>query len=131
MPDAAVDNDILMAAVQLACRAPSCTTASPWQWVAEGSTCTLIAAVFCPPPTSLASLDFSPMGLVTDGHRRLRDVHTKPSELHASRHLIGNLTGRAAIPRLLIRVGECPWRGTPDDATAATTRGSDVSPHYV
>ena len=33
------------------------------------------------------------------------------TELHSSRHLIGTLTGRAAMPQLLIRVGEAPVLG--------------------
>jgi hypothetical protein len=33
------------------------------------------------------------------------------TELQTSRHLIGNLTGRAAMPQLLIRVGESPVLG--------------------
>jgi hypothetical protein len=36
MPDALVDTDVLSAAVQLACRAPSLHNSQPWQWVAEG-----------------------------------------------------------------------------------------------
>lgn len=36
MPDTLVDVDILRAAVQLACRAPSLHNSQPWQWVAEG-----------------------------------------------------------------------------------------------
>jgi len=37
MPDTMVDTDILRAAVQLACRAPSLHNSQPWQWVAEGA----------------------------------------------------------------------------------------------
>lgn len=37
MPDAMVDADVLKAAVQLACRAPSLHNSQPWQWVAEGA----------------------------------------------------------------------------------------------
>jgi hypothetical protein len=37
MPDALVDNDVVRAAVQLACRAPSLHNSQPWQWVAEGA----------------------------------------------------------------------------------------------
>ena len=37
MPDALLDADVLGAAVQLACRAPSLHNSQPWQWVAEGS----------------------------------------------------------------------------------------------
>jgi hypothetical protein len=33
------------------------------------------------------------------------------TELWSSRHLIGTLTGRAAMPQLLIRVGEAPLLG--------------------
>jgi hypothetical protein len=36
MPDTLMDTDILRAAVQLACRAPSLHNSQPWQWVAEG-----------------------------------------------------------------------------------------------
>ena len=32
-------------------------------------------------------------------------------ELQSSRHLVGTLTGRAAMPQLLIRVGEAPVLG--------------------
>jgi hypothetical protein len=37
MPDTLMDTDILRAAVQLACRAPSLHNSQPWQWVAEGA----------------------------------------------------------------------------------------------
>jgi hypothetical protein len=37
MPDTLLDTDILRAAVQLACRAPSLHNSQPWQWVAEGA----------------------------------------------------------------------------------------------
>jgi imidazolonepropionase-like amidohydrolase len=37
MPDTVVNVDILRAAVQLACRAPSLHNSQPWQWVAEGA----------------------------------------------------------------------------------------------
>jgi hypothetical protein len=37
MPDTLVDTDILKAAVQLACRAPSLHNSQPWHWVAEGA----------------------------------------------------------------------------------------------
>jgi hypothetical protein len=111
MPDTLVDVDILRAAVQLACRAPSLHNSQPWQWVAEGvglhlyvdrnrilpSTdkagreahigcgavldhlCVAMAAAGWTAnvnrfpdssnPGHLASLDFSPMGRVTDQHR--------------------------------------------------------------
>jgi hypothetical protein len=36
MPNTLVNNDILRAAVQLACRSPSLHNSQPWQWVAEG-----------------------------------------------------------------------------------------------
>ena len=36
MPNTLVDIDVLTAAVQLACRAPSLHNSQPWQWVAEG-----------------------------------------------------------------------------------------------
>jgi hypothetical protein len=36
---------------------------------------------------------------------------THLTELQTSRHLVGNLTGRAALPQLLIRVGEAPVIG--------------------
>src|SRR6185437_10770669 len=35
MPETMVNVDILRAAVQLACRAPSLHNSQPWQWVAE------------------------------------------------------------------------------------------------
>ncbi len=35
MPDALVETDVLKAAVQLACRAPSLHNSQPWHWVAE------------------------------------------------------------------------------------------------
>ena len=111
MPDTLMDTDILRAAVQLACRAPSLHNSQPWQWVAEGvglhlyvdrnrilpSTdksgreahigcgavldhlCAAMAAAGWTAnvdrfpdsnnPGHLASLDFSPMGRVTDQHR--------------------------------------------------------------
>jgi hypothetical protein len=116
MPDTLVDTDILKAAVQLACRAPSLHNSQPWQWVAEGPGLDLYvdrsrilpsadksgreAHIGCgavldhlrvalaaagwtanvdrfPDPNNLdhlASLDFSPMSLVTDGHRRRADA---------------------------------------------------------
>jgi hypothetical protein len=116
MPDTLVDTDILKAAVQLACRAPSLHNSQPWQWVAEGAGLHLYvdhsrilysadkrgreAHISCgavldhlrvamaaagwtanvdrfPDPNNLdhlASLDFSPMSLVTDGHRRRADA---------------------------------------------------------
>ena len=37
MPDALLDADVLRAAVQLACRAPSLHNSQPWQWCTEGS----------------------------------------------------------------------------------------------
>jgi hypothetical protein len=112
MPDTLVDTDVLRAAVQLACRAPSLHNSQPWQWVAEGAGLHLYvdrsrilpsadksgreAHIGCgavldhlrvamaaagwiataerfPDPNNvdhLASLDFSPMNVVTDGHRR-------------------------------------------------------------
>ncbi|MCH9668973.1 MAG: NAD(P)H nitroreductase [Actinomycetia bacterium] len=36
MRDSAVDNEIVKAAVQLACRAPSLHNSQPWRWVLEG-----------------------------------------------------------------------------------------------
>ena len=116
MPDTLVDTDILRAAVQLACRAPSLHNSQPWQWVAEGAGLHLYvdhsrilpstdksgreAHISCgavldhlrvamaaagwtanvdrfPDRNNLdhlASLDFSPMSLVTDGHRRRADA---------------------------------------------------------
>jgi hypothetical protein len=116
MPDTLVDTDVLRAAVQLACRAPSLHNSQPWQWVAEGAGLQLFvdrsrilysadksgreAHISCgavldhlrvamaaagwtanvdrfPNPNNLdhlASLDFSPMSLVTDGHRRRADA---------------------------------------------------------
>src|SRR5271166_4257790 len=119
MPDTLVDTDILGAAVQLACRAPSLHNSQPWQWVAEGAGLHLYvdhsrilpstdksgreAHISCgavldhlrvamaaagwtanvdrfPDPDNvdhLASLDFSPMRVVTDGHRRRADAIAK------------------------------------------------------
>ena len=116
MPDTLVDTDILRAAVQLACRAPSLHNSQPWRWVAEGPGLDLYvdrsrilpsadksgreAHIGCgavldhlrvamaaagwtanvdrfPDPNNLdhlASLNFSPMSLVTDGHRRRADA---------------------------------------------------------
>jgi hypothetical protein len=116
MPDTLVDTDVLRAAVQLACRAPSLHNSQPWQWVAEGARLHLYvdhsrilystdksgreALISCgavldhlgvamaaagwtanvdrfPDPNNLdhlASLDFSPMSLVTDRHRRRADA---------------------------------------------------------
>ena len=116
MPDTLVDTDILKAAVQLACRAPSLHNSQPWQWVAEGAglrlyvdpsrilsstdktgreayiSCGAVLDHLCvamaaagwtanvhrfPDPKNLdhlASLDFSRMSLVTDGHRRRADA---------------------------------------------------------
>ena len=37
MPDALLDADVLRAAVQLACRAPSLHNSQPWQWVAQST----------------------------------------------------------------------------------------------
>jgi hypothetical protein len=116
MPNTLVDNDVLSAAVQLACRAPSLHNSQPWQWVAEGAGLQLYvdrsrilysadkfgreAHISCgavldhlrvamaaagwtanvnrfPDPNNLdhlASVDFSPMSLVTDGHRRRADA---------------------------------------------------------
>jgi hypothetical protein len=116
MPETLVNVDILRAAVQLACRAPSLHNSQPWQWIAEGvglhlyvdrsrilpSTdkagreahigcgamldhlCVAMAAAgwtadidrFPDPNDSshLASLDFSPMGRVTDKHRDRADA---------------------------------------------------------
>ncbi|MGO9155722.1 Acg family FMN-binding oxidoreductase [Mycobacterium sp.] len=116
MPDTLVDPDLLSAAVQLACRAPSLHNSQPWRWVAEGTGLRLYvdrsrilysadklgreAHISCgavldhlrvamaatgwtanvdrfPDPNNvdhLASLDFSPLSLVTDGHRRRADA---------------------------------------------------------
>ena len=116
MPGTFVDTDLLKAAVQLACRAPSLHNSQPWQWVAEGAGLHLYvdhsrilystdksgreAHISCgavldhvrvamaaagwtanvnrfPDPNNLdhlASLDFSPMSLVTDDQRRRADA---------------------------------------------------------
>jgi hypothetical protein len=116
MPDTFVDTDLLKAAVQLACRAPSLHNSQPWQWVAEGAGLHLYidhsrilystdksgreAHISCgavldhvrvamaaagwtanvnrfPDPNNLdhlASLDFSPLSLVTDDQRRRADA---------------------------------------------------------
>ena len=111
MPETTVNVDILRAAVQLACRAPSLHNSQPWQWVAKrvgldlyvdhsrilpsadkagreahigcgamlDHLCVAMAAAGWKAnvsrfpdssnPGHLASLDFSPMGRVTDRHR--------------------------------------------------------------
>lgn len=116
MPDTLLDTDVLKAAVQLACRAPSLHNSQPWQWVADGARLHLYvdhsrilystdksgreALISCgaildhlrvamaaagwtanidrfPNPNNLdhlASLDFSPMSLVTEGDRRRADA---------------------------------------------------------
>jgi len=116
MPDTLMDTDVLTAALQLACRAPSLHNSQPWKWVVEESGLHLYvdhsrifysadksgreAHISCgaaldhlrvamaaagwtadvdrfPNPDNvdhLASLDFSPMSLVTDGHRRRADA---------------------------------------------------------
>jgi hypothetical protein len=118
MPDVLLDADVLRAAVQLACRAPSLHNSQPWQWVAQGTRLHLHvdhsrilystdksgreALISCgavldhlrvamaaagwtanidrfPNPNNLdhvASFDFSPMSLVTDGDRRRADAIT-------------------------------------------------------
>jgi hypothetical protein len=125
MPDTLVDIDILRAAVQLACRAPSLHNSQPWQWVAEGAGLHLYvdhsrilpstdksgreALISCgavldhlrvamaaagwtanvdrfPDPNNLdhlVSLDFSPMSVVTDRHRRRADaiLHRRTNRL--------------------------------------------------
>lgn len=125
MPDTLVDTDVLRAAVQLACRAPSLHNSQPWHWVAEGAglhlyvdrsrilpstdktgraahiscgaaldhLCVAMAAAGWttnvdrfPNPNNLdhlASLDFSPMSLITDGHRRQADaiLHRRTNRL--------------------------------------------------
>ena len=133
MPDTLVDNDIIRAAVQLACRAPSLHNSQPWRWVAEGTglrlyvdrsrilsstdksgreahigcgavldhLCVAMAAAGWianverfPDPNNLdhlASLDFSPMSLVTDDQRRRADaiLHRRPEYVgihHGVRH---------------------------------------------
>ena len=116
MPDTLVDADVLKAAVQLACRAPSLHNSQPWQWVADGARLHLYvddsrilystdksgreALISCgavldhlrvamaaagwtanvdrfPNPNNLdhlASFDFIPMSLVTEGDRRRSDA---------------------------------------------------------
>jgi hypothetical protein len=116
MQDTLVNTELLTAAVQLACRAPSLHNSQPWQWVAEGAELHLNvdrsrllsstdksgreAYIGCgavldhlrvamnaagwtadldrfPDPNNLdhlASLDFSPTTLVTDGDHRLADA---------------------------------------------------------
>ncbi|HXA12760.1 MAG TPA: NAD(P)H nitroreductase, partial [Mycobacterium sp.] len=116
MPDTLVDADVLRAAVQLACRAPSLHNSQPWHWVADGARLHLYvdhsrilystdksgreALISCgaildhlrvamaaagwtanvdrfPNPKNLdhlASLDFSPMSLVTEGDRCRADA---------------------------------------------------------
>jgi hypothetical protein len=116
MADTLVDAEVLRAAVQLACRAPSLHNSQPWRWVAEGAGLDLYvdhsrilysadksgreARISCgavldhlrvtmaaagwtanidrfPDPNNLdhlASLEFSPMSLVTDDQRRRADA---------------------------------------------------------
>ncbi|MDT5138755.1 MAG: hypothetical protein QOD58_3017 [Mycobacterium sp.] len=116
MPDTLVNSDVLKAAVQLGCRAPSLHNSQPWQWVADGARLHLYldrtrvlystdkmgreAYISCgavldhlgvaiaaagwtakvdrfPDPNNrdhLASIDFGPMSLVTDGQRRRADA---------------------------------------------------------
>ncbi len=116
MPDTLADPNVIRAAVELACRAPSLHNSQPWQWVAEGAGLHLYvdhsrilysadktgreAHISCgavldhlrvamaaagwtanvdrfPNPNNLdhlASLDFSPMSVVTDAHRRRADA---------------------------------------------------------
>lgn len=116
MRDTLVDTQIIKAAVQLACRAPSLHNSQPWRWVATGETVELFvdpdraprrsdtsgqeALIACgavldhfavamaaagftanverfPNPNDLhhlASIDFSPIDFVTDGHRRRADA---------------------------------------------------------
>jgi len=116
MQDTLIDTDILRAAVQSACRAPSLHNTQPWQWVAEGSElhlyvdhsrilpctdksgreahiscgaaldhlCVAMAAAGWkanverfPDPNYLdylASLDFSPLSLVTHSQRHRADA---------------------------------------------------------
>ena len=116
MRDTIVDTEVIRAAVQLACRAPSLHNSQPWRWVLEGHALQLFvephrAPVFTdesgretlfgcgavldhfrvamaaagwtanvdrfPNPNNLhhlASIDFSPMEFVTDGHRLRADA---------------------------------------------------------
>ncbi|BDX33594.1 putative NAD(P)H nitroreductase acg [Mycobacterium antarcticum] len=115
MPQTAVAYEVIEAAVQLACRAPSYHNSQPWRWVADGSTLDLHlerdrlvttdrsgreALISCgavldhlrvamaaagwtanvdyfPNPnktTHLATVDFSAMPFVTDGHRHRADA---------------------------------------------------------
>lgn len=121
MPQTTVDTDVLTAAVQLACRAPSIHNSQPWRWIAEpGSlelhldpgrlvrsdssgrqaliSCGAVLDHFCvamagsgwtanvdryPNPNNhkhVASIDFTPMAYVTEGHHRraeaIRRRHT-------------------------------------------------------
>src|SRR3984885_8484776 len=125
MSNTLVDIDVLTAAVQLACRAPSLHNSQPWQWIAEGAGLHLYvdrsrilpstdksgreAHIGCgavldhlrvamaavgwiatverfPDPNRLdhlASIDFSPASLVTEGHRRRADaiLHRRSNRL--------------------------------------------------
>src|SRR3984893_15773542 len=116
MPKTMVNTDVIKAAVQLACRAPSLHNSQPWRWAADHAAVHLFldpnsilystdrlgreALISCgavldhfrvamaaagwaanvdrfPDPNNLdhlASIDFSPMSLVTDGHRRRADA---------------------------------------------------------
>jgi hypothetical protein len=116
MHDTLVDTDVIRAAVQLACRAPSLHNSQPWRWVADGDALHLFAdssrklpwadqsgreaLLSCgavldhlrvamaaagwtahvdrfPNPSNLdhvASIGFSPLDFVTDGHRDRADA---------------------------------------------------------
>jgi len=177
MPDTLVDTDILGAAVQLACRAPSLHNSQPWQWVAEGAGLHLYvdhsrilpstdksgreAHISCgavldhlrvamaaagwtanvdrfPDPNNpdhLASLDFSPMSLVTDGHRRRADAiaHRRTDRLPFA---APNYFGGQAITIILMGFRAVHWCRRPKmigstsdgpSRLALTTSGRSVS----
>ena len=54
---------------------------------------------------------------------------TQLTELQSSRHLIGTLTGRAAMPQLLIRVGEAPVLGEVPPMTPRRPLGDVLTFH--
>jgi len=149
MPNALVDSDVLRAAIELACRAPSLHNSQPWHWVAEGAGLHLYldrsrilysadksgreAHISCgavldhlsvamaaagwtanvdrfPDPNNLehlASLDFSPMSLVTDDQRRRADAilqrrtdrlpFTEPTNWESLEPVLRNAVGAGTV----------------------------------
>ena len=76
------DTDVITAAVELACRAPSLHNSQPWRWVAGDTSVDL----FVDPRRTVTS-----------------------TELAGSREMIRDLTtDHTAIPQVLVRVGVVP-----------------------